>query len=83
MMTNWNSNDHMTTWGWVWMGTGMVLVLAVIVALVVMLLRSSASNRGLANTQPEDAMDILARRYAAGDFDDEEYERRRASRVHL
>jgi len=77
-MTGWNDNAHMTTGGWIWMTLMMVLVIVAVVAFVVMLLRNMNSDRSASNGQHESAMDVLARRYAAGDIDEEEYERRRS-----
>ena len=77
MMTGWNDNTHMASGGWIWMAIVMVCVVAAVIVVGFMLLRNGTSDRGVTNGLPESASDVLARRYAAGELDDEEYERRR------
>lgn len=65
-------------WGWIMMGLTMLVFWVVVIGLVVWLVRSTTQDRrprdrGL----PEDrARSILAERYARGEIDTEEYERR-------
>jgi putative membrane protein len=64
----------MMMWMVLWALVGLAL-LALAVAGVVWLVRHSAPETG---RQPESAEEILKRRYAAGEIDEEEFERRRA-----
>lgn len=72
---DWNEAHHASGWMWLWMGAWSLLVIAGIVALVVIGMR--AVDRGGAQRGPEEPMDILERRFAAGELDVEEFERRR------
>lgn len=69
---------HWSDWGW-GMGGGMVFWTLVIVAVVVVLVLLVALNAGSAQ-RPKDLGDspeeILKRRYARGEIDRDEYERR-------
>jgi putative membrane protein len=73
-MMDWNGNGHMTTGGWLWMGIWSVLVIAGIVAFAWYAVRTLDSRRERGGVQS--ASEILDRRYAAGELDDEEYDRR-------
>lgn len=64
----------MMMWMVLWALVGLAL-LALAVAGVVWLVRHSSPATG---RQPESAEEILKRRYAAGEIDEEEFERRRA-----
>lgn len=59
-----------------WMGLMMVLVWAAIIAGVIWVVRS-ADRGGRSETPRRRPIDILAARYARGEIDDEEFERRR------
>lgn len=60
------------------MGIGMWLVWIVIILLVVMFIRILFStDNTLTRLSSESPMDILEKRYAKGEIDDEEFERRR------
>lgn len=64
--------------GWIFMLLFWVLVIAGIVVLVKWLSSSSQSNASLPPQPPRrSALDILKERYARGEIDDEEYERRK------
>jgi len=78
MMTGWNYSSHMTTWGWIWMSVGMAVVIVALVAVVVLILRAFSTSRGSAGAQQPSALDMLSQRYAAGELDDDEFERRRS-----
>lgn len=79
MMNSWNNGDHMAGWDWVWMAGWMLLVTIGIVALVMWIARSvqSRSTPGIERPDGETSLQVLKRRYAAGDIDDEEFEQRR------
>ena len=68
MMGSWD----ITGWGWVWMtlmmGGGALLLVLLVVVLV----------RGTAPGPPEEPQDVLARRFAQGEIDEAEYQRRLA-----
>ena len=68
--------DHMSGWMWVWMGVGSLLVIAGIVALVVLATRSNGVRRDATMTS-DDPLEILKRRFAAGEMDADEFDRRR------
>lgn len=70
MMTWW-----MAGWGWLWM-----LVPVLLVALVVWLLvRSSRQGQATGGADRSDPMRILEDRFARGEIDREEFERRRSA----
>ena len=71
MMDGWGMGD----WGWTWMVIWIVAPVAV-VALVATLSRGSRQQS--APDQGDQALAVLRRRFAAGEIDAEEYERRRA-----
>jgi len=77
-MMYWNNDGHMSGWGWVWMASWMLFIVLVTVAVIVFLVRSVGSGNGSRPVERESALEVLRRRYAAGELDDEEYERRRA-----
>lgn len=65
--------------GWWAMGAGMllwVLVLAVVVGLVVWAINRTTGSAGGARSGGDSAEEVLRRRFAAGEIDAEEYERR-------
>ncbi len=63
----WNGEWHMG-WMWIWWLVGIVVLI-----LVVRLATSSAGGRA---SSAESAEEILKRRYAQGEIDQEEYERK-------
>lgn len=73
MMDGWS----MTGWGWAWMSLGSVVSLAVI-ALVVWALTRDAGPR-TARPGADPALEALRRRFAAGEIDEDEFNRRRAA----
>jgi len=72
--------------GWMGAGTGLLWLLAVGLLLVVVGLvlyaalsgRSRGDRDGRPGNRAEDAMAVLRRRYAQGEIDEDEFERRRA-----
>jgi putative membrane protein len=73
MMDGWN----MTGWGWGWMSLFPVLFV-IAVALVVRLLMSG-SGSGRTSEREDSAREVLRHRFAAGEIDEDEFNRRRAS----
>jgi putative membrane protein len=69
----WMDGDHMDGWGWV-MGIGMLLVLVLIVALVFFFVRESGRN---SHSGGPNALDALDHRFARGEIDEDEYQKRR------
>ena len=72
-MYRWNGYDHM---GWMggtgWMPILLILVVALVAVAVWVLLRSARKQVGRPNETP---VDILKRRYAGGEVDQETYRR--------
>ena len=66
---------HATEWGWVMMA-GWWLVVIIMIAVV---LRALPSSRWSGPSAVSDAEAILARRFAAGDIDADEYNDRRSA----
>jgi putative membrane protein len=74
-MMGWYSGG-MSLWAWVFMGTFWIALLALIVWLVVRLLPSANRSTGGGVESPED---ILDRRFALGEIDEETYAAQRAA----
>lgn len=72
MMDGWN----MTGWGW--MGLAPVLAIVVISLVVWTMLRDSSS-RSVRGTEEDQALAVLRRRFASGEIDEDEFNRRRAA----
>jgi putative membrane protein len=70
MMNDW----AMTGWGWGWMSFWALLGIVLIATLVAAALRTSP----ISHTPADAAMTELRQRYAAGEIDDTEFEKRRA-----
>lgn len=73
MMDGWN----MSGWGWGWMSLSMIVGLVVIALVARTVLRDSGSRTG--RTEEEPALETLSRRFAAGEIDEEEFNRKRAA----
>ncbi|MGW8378177.1 SHOCT domain-containing protein [Streptomyces sp. ODS28] len=73
----WHDNG-MNGWGWFGMILSTVLVLVVIIGVVVLLARASGWSRGDdSGTRPAPSPEqLLAERFARGEIDEEEYQRR-------
>lgn len=69
---------HYGGWGWGWAMVCMVAFIA-IVALVAWAIVAASNRRDTSNTPdgPSDAISLLDRRYASGEIDENEYQRRR------
>jgi putative membrane protein len=67
-------------WGWggMWLGPLFMLIpLALLIAAIVLLVRWMGSGSGNGGGRVRTARDILDERYASGEIDREEYQRRR------
>lgn len=72
MMNGW----EMSGWGWGWMTIWSLLLIVLIGLLIAAALRNSPGSRS--STVGDSAMAVLRRRYAAGEIDEAEFNRRRA-----
>lgn len=69
-----------TTLGFLWSPLGVLLLLLVVLAIVGLVSRSGSAT---ARTAPADAsLATLRRRYARGEIDDEEFDKRRSRLAH-
>ena len=73
MMDGWN----MTGWGWGWMSLVTVAVIAVIVLVAWTMMRDPESRSARGEEDP--ALALLRRRLAAGEIDEDEFNRRQAA----
>lgn len=73
MMDGWD----MTGWGWAWMILWTIIAVVVIAMVVRALGRTEGSRSGLAAADP--ALEVLRQRFAAGEIDEDEFNRRRAA----
>lgn len=66
-----------------WMGLWALISLALLVLLILLIIwlirGMSTGGRGRTNQPPDDPLEILRRRYATGEIDEEEYHHRRNS----
>lgn len=79
MMGGWNGNSMMGGWSLTWSILSLVLVLAAaasVAMLFVWLVRRAPAAQGGVGRGGQEAGEILRRRFAAGDIDDEEFRRR-------
>lgn len=77
-------NGHMTGWGWFGMTIGMIAFWGLLIALAMVVYRafSNGTSDRRSSSGPADAADprqILAERYARGEIDEDEYQRRLAT----
>jgi putative membrane protein len=68
---------HGTGWSWVWMTVVMVGFWAVVVVGIAMLVRSGGERGRTPPIGPSTPEDVLAERFARGEIDVDEYERKR------
>lgn len=73
MMGGW----MMSPWMWIWMIGWWLIVVGVLVAAGYLVLRLVRGGAGPVSTGPGSALDILDRRYAAGEISSDEYRRMR------
>lgn len=71
MMYGWDVNG----WDWAWMSLMMFIGTALVIYVVAMLARGAWG--GGPPRQSENPLDILAQRFARGEIDEAEYQRRR------
>lgn len=72
--------DMMSGWGGMWFGPiFMFLVPLALIVLVVWLIRAMIGGNANASRRDDSARQILDERYARGEIDDEEYQRRRSA----
>jgi putative membrane protein len=74
--------DHMTTGGWIFGSVTMVLLIVLVVIAITWLLRWSEGGRGPSRTEADSggsAREMLDRRLASGEIDEDEYRRLRAT----
>ncbi|MCO4265208.1 SHOCT domain-containing protein [Pseudarthrobacter sp. MDT3-26] len=79
MMDGWNGNSMMGGWSLTWSILALMLVLAAVASvalLVAWLVRRAPAAQGGVARGGQEAGEILRRRFAAGDIDDEEFRRR-------
>jgi putative membrane protein len=76
-------HGHLSGWGWFGMTIGMIAFWGLLIALAVLVYRAftgdnspSGRNAGPTSTDPRQ---ILAQRYARGEIDEDEYQRRLAT----
>jgi len=72
MMDGWN----MTGWGWTWMGLFPVLLIIAVALVMQLFMRGSGSQQ---IGEEDSAREVLRRRFAAGEIDEDEFNRRLAS----
>ncbi len=72
MMDGWN----MTGWGWAWMGLFPVLLIIAVALVMRLFMRESGSQQ---IREEDSAREVLRRRLAAGEIDEDEFNRRLAS----
>ena len=66
--------------GWIWMVFWMILVTVLVAGVIWAIIRSTTQTGSRDNRTTlsgDDALRVLERRYAAGEIDDEEFQRRR------
>jgi putative membrane protein len=64
--------------GWMWFGGGfMWLFWILLIVIVVWAVKAASSGGSSSSPREESPMEILKKRYARGEIDDEEFERRR------
>ena len=81
MMGGWSGSSMMGGWSPIWVLLALILVLAAVASaglLVAWLFRRGSAMPGGVPRGGQEAWEILRRRFAAGEIDDEEYRRRLA-----
>lgn len=72
MMYGWN----MTGWGWAWMGLFPVVLIIALVLVVRLFTREPGSQ--LQRAEEDSAREMLRRRFASGEIEEDEFKRRLA-----
>lgn len=66
------------SWGWAWMGGGMwIFWILLIVVIVVLIKAMTGSGIDSPTERPESPLEILKERYARGEINEDEFERRK------
>ncbi len=72
--------DMMSGWGGMWFGPiHMFLIALVLMVLVIWLVRAMTGGHANSSRRTDGARQILDERFAKGEIDDEEYQRRRSA----
>jgi putative membrane protein len=76
----WEHGEGMDGRGWWWlMGIGWLVLVVGMLVIGVLLLRHFTQSNGPAGQPRSNAEDILAQRFARGEIDEDEFQRRRAA----
>jgi putative membrane protein len=71
-VSRWMDSDHMDGGGWVMMGIVLLVIIVLVLGLVYFMVRDSSQRGG--GSGP---LDVLNHRFARGEIDEEEYQKRR------
>jgi putative membrane protein len=71
--------DHMSGWGWALMGLSTAVFWGLVITGIVLLVRYVGRSSQQSRPTPPTAEELLAARFARGEIDEAEYERRLAT----